>query len=72
MQKIVGDICRFWHLPSNGVIAKIILRDLDLLFEVKILNVNISETVRARENMHGKIFKDFDIYNYWYPCESYT
>ena len=25
--------CRFWHLSSKGVIMKIILRDLDLLFE---------------------------------------
>ena len=24
--------CKFLHLPSNGVIAKIVLRDLDLLF----------------------------------------
>ena len=32
-KKSVGDICRFWHLPLNGVIKKIILCDLYLLFE---------------------------------------
>ena len=26
------DVCRFWHLPSNGIIAKLVLRDLDLHF----------------------------------------
>ena len=29
--KCIGDICIFLHLPSNDVIAKIVLRDLDLL-----------------------------------------
>ena len=29
-------MCRFCHLPSNGVIVKIALRDLDLLFEGQI------------------------------------
>ena len=41
--KIVkADVCRFFHLPSNGVIAKIVLRDIDLLFggkNVKCLNL---------------------------------
>ena len=34
-QKCVEAICRFLHVPSNVVIAKIALRDLDLLLEVK-------------------------------------
>ena len=29
--KCKNDVCRFWHLPSNCVIAKIVLRGLDLL-----------------------------------------
>ena len=32
-QKYEGDICKFWHLPSNSVIANIALRDLDRLFK---------------------------------------
>ena len=33
-KKCVGDICRFWHLTSNGVkIEKISFHDLDLLFD---------------------------------------
>ena len=31
--KCMGVFCRFWHLPSNVVIATFLLRDLDLLFE---------------------------------------
>ena len=41
----LAKINRFRHLPSNGVIAKIVLRDLNQPFEGQIfLNVNISET----------------------------
>ena len=32
----MGDIGRFLHLPSNGVIAKIVLRDRDLLLKVNL------------------------------------
>ena len=28
---MVGDICRFLHLPSDDVIVQIALRELDLL-----------------------------------------
>ena len=39
---------RFCHFPSNGIIEKIVLRDLDLLFEGQDgKKVYISETVRA-------------------------
>ena len=31
--KCLGDICRFRYLPSNGVISKIAIHDLDILFE---------------------------------------
>ena len=40
--KCVGDICRFWHLPWNGVIEKIALLDLNLLLEVKKFQIFIS------------------------------
>ena len=47
----VWNICRFWHLSSNGVIAKFGLCDVDLNFQYKkIKNVDISETVRASAN----------------------
>ena len=42
---VENDACKFWLLPSNGVIAKFPLRDLDLLFNGK-KNCYISETVR--------------------------
>ena len=32
-QKYKNDLCRFWYLPSNGVIAKIVLRDIHLNFQ---------------------------------------
>ena len=32
-KKCVGDICKFWHFLSNGVISKITFHDLDLLFK---------------------------------------
>ena len=35
IKNVKNDVCRLWHLPSNGVIAKIVLHDLDLLFEGK-------------------------------------
>ena len=31
----VEEVCRFGHLPSIGVIARIRLRDLDLILESK-------------------------------------
>ena len=38
------------YLPSNGTIANVILRDLDLAFQDQILKkFSISETVRIRE-----------------------
>ena len=33
-QECAGDICRFWHLLSNGATAKIELRDIDKLLKV--------------------------------------
>ena len=33
IKTVKNDVCRFWHLPLNGVIAKTVLRDLDLLSE---------------------------------------
>ena len=41
------EICRF---SSNGVIVKIFLHDLDLLFEGKRIKkfISVSKTVRAR------------------------
>ena len=33
LQNVKNGLCRVWHLPSNGIIAKIAFRALDLLFE---------------------------------------
>ena len=49
------NIYRFWNFPSNDVIAKILHRDLDLLY-----NWNV-EAVRASAKMHGATFLNFDI-----------
>ena len=56
IKNVKNDICRFCHLPLNGVLEKIALRNLDLLFflKVKIKNVYISETVRASLKICGR------------------
>ena len=33
IKNVKNDVCRISHLPSNGIIAKIVLCDHDLLFE---------------------------------------
>ena len=45
IKNLKNDVCRFWHMPSIAVSAKIVLRDLDLnfqghAFEVAIMKVN--------------------------------
>ena len=39
------------HLPSNDVSAKIVLRDLDIIFEDQKCKILISKTVRATTSM---------------------
>ena len=46
-QKSSEDVCTFWNLPSNGIIAKVELHDLEVLLEVNIWTVNMFETVKA-------------------------
>ena len=48
----MGYICRFWHLPSNGVIVTIAVRDLGW----KCWNFYIFETVGASTRMYNVIF----------------
>ena len=59
-QNVKYDVCRFWHFPSNGVIAKIVRRCLDLLFDGKKIIFSISETVRAIAKCMG------DICTFWH------
>ena len=49
-----NDVCWFWQLPSNGVIVKIALHYVDLLFRGKKLKKNISEIVIASAKMCGR------------------
>ena len=35
----MGDNCKYWHLPSNGVIADIALPDLNLIWSSNIFNI---------------------------------
>ena len=55
IKHVKNGICRFWHLPSNGVNAKIVLRDLYLLsecqgFQMRPSNSNQSGATRASED----------------------
>ena len=60
-QKYIGVFCRFGHLSSNGIIAKIILRDLDLLFEGQILKCNYIWNSEICVKMHRTTLLDLDI-----------
>ena len=33
------DVCRFLHLPSNGIVAKIVLHDLDVRFRFQMFKI---------------------------------
>ena len=52
---------RFWHLPSNATIAKVVVRDLDLLFQGQIFQLSLSLTIRASAKMRDMTFIEFDI-----------
>ena len=41
-------VYHFWHLPSSGIIVKVVLHDLDLHFQGKKWNANISEAQNAK------------------------
>ena len=45
------DFYRFWYLPTNDTIAYAVLRDIDLLFQGKKLEMLICLTVRASATM---------------------
>ena len=54
---------------SNGAIVNVILRDLDLLFIGQILNVNISQTMRANTNMLLRLLSILISCHRTAPCE---
>ena len=49
-KNVKNYVCRFWQLPMNCVIVKIVRRDFDLLFQVK----KKSEMVRTSAKMRGR------------------
>ena len=51
---IYEDCYRFLHLPSNLVIAKIVLSDRDLIFQGNNFETFISETVRATKKIYRR------------------
>ena len=51
--------CRFWYLPCNDVIAKIALRDIDLLFKGKFFE-NIYISWNDKNNVR-ETFVHFDV-----------
>ena len=52
-QKCLGNIYRFWHLSSNGIIAKIVLWLWPIFWRSNILNLHILETVKAGAKISG-------------------
>ena len=67
IKNVKKDVCWSWHLPLNGIIAKIILHErLSVKYFLKVINiwnVNISEMVRAGTKIHGTTFVDFYIFD---------
>ena len=56
------DICKYQHLPSDGNIGDIILRDIDRLFlRTDNSNFNFSETVGTCKEMRND-----NVYRRWY------
>ena len=61
IKNVKNDVCRYWHLPSNGVIEKIALRDLDLLLGSKDLNFLYVWNDKSKRKNMWQAFVDFDI-----------
>ena len=60
--KIVwGDICRFWHLLSNGEISKIVFRDLDLHYKVKNLKLVDFDICRRMVSLRKIVLRNLDL-----------
>ena len=67
------DVFRFWHLSSNGITAKIVLRDLDLNFQVQTLKWLFWQTkdVKCKNNCCHQLGSQ--VYPIeWRHCECYT
>ena len=60
-QNCKNVVYRVWYFPSNGIIVKVVLCDLDLLFESQTFYMLISETVRARAKIVCQSFVVFYI-----------
>ena len=52
---------RFQHLPSNSIIANVVLFDLDLVFTVKYFKCKYLETVSASGKLPNMTFVDVNI-----------
>ena len=59
-QNVKNYISRLWHLPPNGVIAKIVLSDLDLCFQVQTFRMAIltrkHRKMQTRYQLGSQIF----------------
>ena len=61
IKNVKNVVCKFWHLPSKGIIVKIVLHDPDLPFHgQQIFYLYIFEMMGASTKMCGKL-GDFDI-----------
>ena len=58
-------------MPANGVIVKIVVRDLELLFQGQ-LNFNISENLRASPKMNRTTYIFLDIVSTKYTIVKFT
>ena len=61
MSKMTNVQCRFWHLPSNGIIAKVALGDRDLLFE--------GQRFKSRPSHSGKLPYKCGDCEYWFKSK---
>ena len=62
INNLKNDVYRFWHLPSNYIIAKIVLHDLDLLFEGQKCETSTSlKWIELAHKCLGSVFCEF-----WY------
>ena len=51
IKNVKNDVCRVYHLQSNGVIAKIALRDLVYFSKVKDSHRDIPTAAKAQSSM---------------------
>ena len=57
------SLCKFQHLPSNFLIAIVVPRDRDLLFEDTYLNLLYHLIGKSKRKKCVEVFCNFDIFH---------